>query len=493
MASEELYSYDEHGNMTSIGVPVVHKPHHLKDVEWDPNDQMQFSVRNGVTTYYVYDHEGQRVRKVSVNNTAGRKTQQRCYLGNFEVFRKYDGSENVSLERETLHVMDDQQRIALVERRTSGSSGEAHLIRYQLSNHLGSSSVELKQDGTIVSYEEYLPFGSTAYQGNSSELNRSRKRYRYTGKERDEETGLYYHGARYYVVWLCIWLSSDPKELIDGVNTYTYCRNSPLNCVDVSGYQSEPIEKIYSRDPNSVVMPGNENSDGLFSFVVDFFTPEIYWSATSDEIDKSEFYRWHKEEKRQLQEEGNWIEEINKNFPCPDSLYFKTELLTDSNRRPVVGIKRPVAPDGWSFSAFEPSEKYHGEGSMYDMRREMPGGKGQQCIYDTEGKLLTDYRAGTPDKHSPSDTKGFLDHWKHDVTPFEMALRLDGNPHQIDPNGKHFNMYLQVRTPSKLNEKQRRIMKSHDRQNDRFYHPKKFELKQLEKVETWMWIFSNPR
>ena len=54
----------------------------------------------------------------------------------------------MNLERETLHVMDDQQRIALVETRTQGDDGSpAQLIRYQLGNHLGSASLELDEAG----------------------------------------------------------------------------------------------------------------------------------------------------------------------------------------------------------------------------------------------------------------------------------------------------------------------------------------------------------
>jgi hypothetical protein len=45
----------------------------------------------------------------------------------------------------------------------------------------------------IISYEEYYPFGSTSYQAMRNQTETS-KRYRYTGKEPDEESGLYYHG-----------------------------------------------------------------------------------------------------------------------------------------------------------------------------------------------------------------------------------------------------------------------------------------------------------
>lgn len=69
----------------------------------------------------------------------------------------------MTLERETLHVMDDKQRIALVETRTHGNDPSLpQLIRFQYSNHLGSASLELDNQGQIISYEEYYPYGSTS-------------------------------------------------------------------------------------------------------------------------------------------------------------------------------------------------------------------------------------------------------------------------------------------------------------------------------------------
>ena len=71
------------------------------------------------TAYYVYDASGQRVRKVW--EKAPGLIEERIYLGGFEIFRKHGGTigaNTATLERETLHVMDDKQRIALVETRT---------------------------------------------------------------------------------------------------------------------------------------------------------------------------------------------------------------------------------------------------------------------------------------------------------------------------------------------------------------------------------------
>ena len=103
--------------------------------------------------------------------------------------------------------------IALVETRTTGTDkAPAQLVRYQHGNHLGSAVLELDDQSSIISYEEYFPFGSTSYQAVASQTDLP-KRYRYTGKERDEENDLYYHGARYYAPWLGRWTSCDPLGL----------------------------------------------------------------------------------------------------------------------------------------------------------------------------------------------------------------------------------------------------------------------------------------
>ena len=60
--------------------------------------------------------------------------------------------------------------------------------------------------------------------------------YKFTGKELDEETGLYYFGARYYAPRESIWLSVDPlAEKYPNMSPYNYCLNNPLNLVDPDG------------------------------------------------------------------------------------------------------------------------------------------------------------------------------------------------------------------------------------------------------------------
>jgi len=104
-----------------------------------------------------------------------------------------------------------------------------------LGNHLGSAALEVDESGAVISYEEYHPYGTTAYWSASSAVEVSRKRYRYTGKEKDEETGLYYHGARYYAPWLGRWTAADPLGMADGTNLCWYASGNPVIMIDPAG------------------------------------------------------------------------------------------------------------------------------------------------------------------------------------------------------------------------------------------------------------------
>jgi RHS repeat-associated protein len=235
------YQHDAHGNM--VRMPHLGAGLPEPSMQWDYKNQLrQTNLGGGGTAYYVYDASGQRVRKVW--QKAPGLTEERIYLAGFELFRKHRGSigaNTATLERETLHVMDDRQRIALVETRTFDTAGTdqapRQLIRNQFGNHLGSACLELDERAQVISYEEYAPYGSSTYQAGRSQTETAR-RYRYTGKERDEESGFYYHGARYYAAWLGRWTSCDPAGPADGPNLFEAFRDNPANFRDPSGQES---------------------------------------------------------------------------------------------------------------------------------------------------------------------------------------------------------------------------------------------------------------
>jgi RHS repeat-associated protein len=234
------YTHDEHGNM--IRMP------HLPRLTYDADNRLQSTTRQVVaagmpeTTHYSYDSEGQRIRKATFWQAAAgvqpNRKSERLYLGFLEIFREYDAGGNLIRERETLNVMDDKDRLVMVETRTLGvDPGPPQLIRYQYTNQLSSAILELDDAGDVISYEEYFPYGATSYQAVRSQVE-TPKRYRFTGKERDEETDLYYHGARYYIPWLGRWAAADPAGLTDGNNLYAYARDNPVTFVDRNGHDS---------------------------------------------------------------------------------------------------------------------------------------------------------------------------------------------------------------------------------------------------------------
>ena len=102
--------------------------------------------------------------------------------------------------------------------------------------------LEVDEHADIVFYEEHHPYGTLAYAAARSAAEVSLKRYRYTGKERDEETGFSYHGARYYAAWLGRWTSTDPIGIVDGGNRYQFTRSNPLTLVDPTGLASKLTE-----------------------------------------------------------------------------------------------------------------------------------------------------------------------------------------------------------------------------------------------------------
>ncbi|HEN3621975.1 TPA: RHS repeat-associated core domain-containing protein, partial [Yersinia enterocolitica] len=107
-------------------------------------------------------------------------------------------------------------------------------LRYSFDNQIGSSLLELDNNGDIISQEEYYPFGGTALFSARNTLEAKYKTVRYSGKERDA-TGLYYYGFRYYIPWLGRWLSADPAGTIDGLNLFCMVDNNPVTFHDSDG------------------------------------------------------------------------------------------------------------------------------------------------------------------------------------------------------------------------------------------------------------------
>ena len=251
----------------------------------------------GERTWYVYDAAGQRVRKVTERPTGQR--QGRAHLPR----RLRDLSQATAANRARARDAAHHGRQA-----AHRPGGDAHagqrsgvpqqLIRYQFGNHLGSASLELDDQAQIISYEEYYPYGSTSYQAVRSQTE-TPKRYRYTGKERDEETGLDYHSARYYALWLGRWLSTDPDFLVDGTALYTYARSNPIIYCDPNGTTPETddllkeLRKLFSANINLLkgIFEKNTHIGTYAAWLTEGIVKDIFGPAAAGNVPYSKSSR----------------------------------------------------------------------------------------------------------------------------------------------------------------------------------------------------------
>ena len=104
---------------------------------------------------------------------------------------------------------------------------------YYHPDHLGSSSYITNLEGEVVQHIEYVPFGEVFIEERNNIWNTP---YLFNAKEFDEETGLYYYGARYYDSKLSLWISVDQQsESYPNIWGYCYTANNPIKFVDPDG------------------------------------------------------------------------------------------------------------------------------------------------------------------------------------------------------------------------------------------------------------------
>jgi RHS repeat-associated protein len=227
------YAYDAAGNLVAEDV--------ARRMEWDHQSQMRvFRVQTdgaepSVYTQYLYDAGGRRTKKLT--RRQGGQWESTLYIDGLFEHVTSGGAEN-----NLLHLLDKAARFALVRVGAPFPGDGAPPVQVHLGDHIGSSSVVVDGQGGFVNREEYRPWGET------SMGSYARKRFRFTAKERDEESGFYYHGARYYAPWVGRWTAIDPLALAPAEasthSPYRYAANNPLAFVDPTGLDDEkpPVE-----------------------------------------------------------------------------------------------------------------------------------------------------------------------------------------------------------------------------------------------------------
>jgi RHS repeat-associated protein len=266
------YRNDTHGSMLNL-----ERTSEEFDLHWDYRDMIHYvNLGGGGDAFYNYDSQKQRTRKrIEKNN--GNIIEERFYLGGMELYRRTENNTLVE-EIETYHLFATDDRVLMVENVLETDNVDLDkgvLFRYQYSNHLGSVGLELNANAEVISYEEYHPYGTTAYSAKNSDVKAVAKRYKYTGLERDEETGLSYHTARYYLPWLGRWGSSDPIGIEGGINLYNYSDSVPIYFTDKTGKQCQSCE---TQTPE---IPDIEIDTDSYTF-------------TLEELDRDDFYEQYR-------------------------------------------------------------------------------------------------------------------------------------------------------------------------------------------------------
>ncbi|WP_294675738.1 SpvB/TcaC N-terminal domain-containing protein [uncultured Fluviicola sp.] len=225
----EDFTYDTCGNLLTAGT--------TRNYVWNAGNQLITYYNQAgsadPTIFTQYDYSGMnRVSKLVRTGTSANPIYERTiYIdGLFECCILENGT---IYEKNYIHIMDDTSRIAMIRIGDLFPDDISADIVYNLEDQIGSSTIRLDGYGTTIDKEEYYPFGD------SSLRTFTKKRYRYVGKEKDLESGLYYYGARYYVAWTCRFISVDPlSSKYAQLSPYNYSDNNPINDYDIDGLQN---------------------------------------------------------------------------------------------------------------------------------------------------------------------------------------------------------------------------------------------------------------
>ena len=198
---DRAWGYFETDNATT---KVRQERHYRRTYVWDVRNRLTESHDSTNDVYYVYGEDGMRTNKYTRN-------AETIYFCNFWTWHK-DGGSELDGGKNSKHIFLGTER--LVTKVNSANrptdSEEMHSQYFYHSDHLGSAQLVTNQDGEVYQRIEYTPYGETWIDMRTNITALYDVPYRFTAKELDKETGLYYYGARYLDPKYSRWISTDP-------------------------------------------------------------------------------------------------------------------------------------------------------------------------------------------------------------------------------------------------------------------------------------------
>ena len=316
------YGYDANGNLLYVNTGTKTTdgkllPTNNRKLLWDEENRLLGISDNGFVSNYWYDAAGERTVKesgdvegVSVNGVlSGARTgttnftayispylvvnnggfySKHIYMGSQRIVSKLGSSDIFTIRNPLTDTTANKQNFIPKMNDLTGkikvrydslgvvykgiSQGNGSLITstageitspqqyYFHSDHLGSTSIITDITGNVAQHIEYIPFGEVFIDERPASSTWSTP-YKFNAKELDEETGLYYYGARYYDPRSSVWISVDPlAEEKPWLSSYVYCLNNPLKFIDPDGEDEWDVDK----KTNKITQKTNPKADAIY-------------------------------------------------------------------------------------------------------------------------------------------------------------------------------------------------------------------------------------
>src|SRR5713226_8073626 len=267
---DRTYNYDLNGNQLGWTQDTNGT---RRTIVWDEENRIESVSDNGQEQDYKYDDQGTRTIK---RGTHG----ETVYVNQFYTQRP-GATATKHVYAGTIRIVSKLVKQDVPGANPQGSTPFEKDLFFYHPDHLGSSNYVTNTNGKIYEHLEYFPFGETWVEENS---NTQRTPFLFTGKELDEETGLYYYGVRYYDPRTSVWQSADPilgKYLPSGnkdhdqhlagmggvytsfnLNPYAYAHMNPVRYSDPDGKETQFTRTIGERTYNLIGITRNEACGG---------------------------------------------------------------------------------------------------------------------------------------------------------------------------------------------------------------------------------------
>ena len=223
-------------NLADKGTQAGKKSGYRRDYEWNERNLLSRSRDSEKTVTYRYGEDGQRALKFCLQTNS-----ETLYFNNFYSMQQVAHEPNHEQGlRVSKHIFVGNSRLvtALTHQAGIDTTEQAAKLYYYHADHLQSAQFITDANGEKYEHIEYTPYGELWIEETAPGVDKLP--FRFTGKELDTETGLYYYGARYLDPKYSRFMSCDP--IIFGLNIYSYGGNNPIKYVDPNGMWDDKNE-----------------------------------------------------------------------------------------------------------------------------------------------------------------------------------------------------------------------------------------------------------